>query len=228
MAKLREWARNARGESPVDGLGERIQTRFHTLDDFGISRLPLVHQHAMRFDPETPEEKESVSRLRDAGWDVAFYLGSRKLLGPEPSKAEWAETDELSKLRAISRAIHVTDTVALAELPDPRDLWAHGREVLGGTPAGPLPGTLGRWSVVASPIRADRKACLDCHRAGGVAYVPAGDTGPLRVGDALGVVVFVYSRSQKSAEAGAPVLLTSAQPLDTPPPALPLLPAAVQ
>jgi hypothetical protein len=125
-------AENADGEYPIESLVDCLQARFHTLDGFGMSRMAVVPEHVRSFNPQTPEEQASVSQLRDAGLDVAFYLGGRGLLKPRPTKAEWENGGEFGDRRAISMPMFVTDPKGLVDLPHPTELWNEGRNALAG------------------------------------------------------------------------------------------------
>jgi hypothetical protein len=186
-------------DSPVESLNQCIQDRFRNLDRFGMSRMSV---HSWSFYPVTPEERSAVTRLREDGWEVGFYLGGRELLErPGITEAEWNEADESSFRRAVSKPISITGQEPPPDLPRPWELWGHARKALAASDvADSYTASVGRWSIDARPVRADRQVCLKCHDEGGATAFPSPDEEggrPLRVGDALGVAIYVYARPPK-------------------------------
>ena len=190
--------RSASEASPVDALDHSVQERFRTLTSFGMSRMPLVPQHVYQFDPETPEEKAAVADLRNQGLSVGLYLGGLGLLGSPMSEADWKKGGEYDLRRAISDPIVVSGAATPEGLPKPWELQEIGRRALEASAAGDrYEASFGRWSVDVRPVRASQSACLECHKAGGTAAEResgAGTRPDLKVGDALGVAVYLYAR----------------------------------
>jgi Protein of unknown function (DUF3365) len=183
--------------SPVEALNYSVQERFRTTKGFGMSRLLVVPQHVW-FDPETPDEKAAVEDLRSGGWTVGLYLAGRGLLKPPMSESEWENAGEFSVRRAISKPIVISGETTPAELPKPWELQVIGRNALEASAASDrYEAAFGRWSVDARPIRANRAACLACHAtkpAAGSQRPGMDEDTDLRVGDALGLAVYVYTR----------------------------------
>lgn len=178
--------------SPVDPLNETIQARFQDIKRLGMARIP---KHIRHYSPETSDEKSAVAELRQAGLGMAFYLGGRGLQGPGMSKSEWENTDKYDRRKAVSEPIVVTNDETVKDLPRPWELWGLGREALAATvKADSFTRTFGRWSVDVRPVRANRQACLDCHDSG-FAAVPEDSEKTLKIGDPLGVVIYVYART---------------------------------
>ncbi len=175
----REMTAERLGRDPaasIEALDYCIQRRLHDFEGFGLSRLVDVPQHLDRFEPETSDESAAVARLRDSGRVVAIFLGGRGLLDP----ARDADKEPLGA-RTFSPPVDVTGTGGLT-LPAAAPLRALGRKALAASPAGEaVAGAVGRWRIDVRPVRADRQACIDCH---------APRTRDLRIGDALGVVVY--------------------------------------
>jgi hypothetical protein len=190
--------RSPAGASPVEALNYCLQERFHTLDGFGMARIPTVPQHVYQFDPETPDEKAAVEDLRRRGWTVGLFLGGRGLLKPPLSESEWKNKKEFEYMfrRAIGEPLVIAGETTPEGLPQPWELQAIGRTALEASTASDRYGaSLGRWSVDVRPIRADRAACFKCHTAEGANVLrPRGDLAELQVGDALGVAVYAYAR----------------------------------
>ena len=190
----RPWAEPSisEGESPIARLDRCIQRRLHENPGFGISRLVDVPAHLHRFEPESSEESKAVTTLTGSGWSVWLRLAGRGLMEPD-------RTEQFNE-QSIRRPIAVTDQELPVDTPRPRDLkQIAGRALaLSGTADLAL-GSVGRWSVEARVVRADRKACVDCHSRDDKARSPRVEgrgQGPMKVGDALGVVIYVFTRSQ--------------------------------
>jgi hypothetical protein len=176
--------------SPIDSLDKCIQGRMHRDDAFGMERLvhPLIQLHK-EFDPKTPAERAAVEGLRSSGWTVGLRLGGRSLLGGLP-------TAEGNDDRAISPSIGVTQGKLSDDQPGPDDLREIARKALQASEEngpGTAAGSIGRWSVEARVIRADRQDCLACHQ-------PRDANAPrdrrLKVGDALGVAIYFSTRDR--------------------------------
>jgi hypothetical protein len=186
---------------PVESLNQCIQTMLHDGDGFGLSRLPVVPQHVPRFSPETEKEKATVAALREAGWEVGLYLGGRGLLNPGMTEAEWEAAGVDSVRRAISEPILITEPKPSPDLPRPWELWADGQKALvASAVTDSYTSSFGRWTIEARPVRADRKSCLKCHASDGANPFRSAEEHekhPLRVGDALGVVIYVYAKAAK-------------------------------
>ena len=155
-------------------------------------RLVDVPAHLHRFEPESSEESKAVTTLTGSGWSVWLRLAGRGLMEPD-------RTEQFNE-QSIRRPIAVTDQELPVNTPRPRDLkQIAGRALaLSGTADLAL-GSVGRWSVEARVVRADRKACVDCHSRDDKARSPRVEgrgQGPMKVGDALGVVIYVFTRSQ--------------------------------
>ncbi len=180
--------RLVRGPASIEPLDYCIQRRLHDFEGFGFSRLADVPQHLYQFAPETSDERSAVAGLRWSGRAVAIYLGGLALLDPSrgPDK-------EPVGRRTFSPAIDVTGTAALA-LPPEGALRALSRKALAASDAGePVTSTVGRWRIDVRPVRADRQACLDCHAAIRPDLPPRAAPSvdhPLKIGDALGVVIY--------------------------------------
>lgn len=192
--------------SPVEALNQCIQERFHTTKGFGMNRLITVPQHVQWFSPETAAERNAVAQLQNKGYKVALYLGGRGLLRPKMIEAEREKAEEYSLRRAISKPLALTGEKDLEELPKPWELLAQGQRVLATAQGRNYQGSLGKWSIDARPVRANQPACLRCHandRA--IDGQPRNSAKPtlnvarntLRVGDALGVAIYVYKQTHK-------------------------------
>jgi hypothetical protein len=76
-------------ETVIDALDECIQERFSKADMlFGYDRVTPQTLHVNYFMAETRSEREAIAELEKGGWQVAFYLVGRRVLGPKPNLAE--------------------------------------------------------------------------------------------------------------------------------------------
>jgi len=76
-------------ETVIDALDERIQERFSKAEMFfGYDRVTPPTLHVNYFVAETRSEREAISELEKGGWQVAFYLVGRRVLGPKPNFTE--------------------------------------------------------------------------------------------------------------------------------------------
>jgi hypothetical protein len=193
--------RSVRGATAIEALDYSIQERFRNLSGFGMARMPVTPQHVDRFDPETSDEKAAVAGLRDRGWTVGLYLGGRGLLDPPMTESEWTGDGPYSFRKAISEPIIIVGDITPEDLPRPWELQAIGRRALeASTATDRYEDSFGRWSVDARAVRANQVACLKCHTAGRANDFRSRDTDPgatLRLGDALGVAIYVYARTQE-------------------------------
>lgn len=179
--------------SPIESLDERIQWRLHGHEGNGMMRLihPLLHRD--QFNPETPAEKKVIEDLQAAGWTVGLRLGARDLNMPSSSSVHRADP-------GLSLPIDITGRGFPVSLPTPDDLREVGCKALESSDwagRGVESGSFGRWSVEARVVRADRQACISCHasreKPSSAAQAAAGR---LKIGDAVGVAIYYYTRQR--------------------------------
>lgn len=188
--------------SPVDSLNDAILKRFQDVDEnqFGMSRMPWTTPgHVKEFAPETPQEKAAVADLRRQGWTVAVYLGGRRLSRTPLSRSEWESGNRYGMRRTLSEPLPITSAHEAENWPKPWELQEIGRKALTASMSkNHFDTSFGRWSVDARPVRATRQLCLDCHGSEiGSAFPnpPKSEPGELAIGDALGVLIYVYTRT---------------------------------
>ena len=159
----------------ITRLDECIQTRFLDRKAFGMSRIAVPSFHGMRvFQPENPTEITVVNQLRQRGIELAIYLVGQQTLSPQPFPTPRAR---LQGPASITLLAHSAPPVEEA-------LFADGKAALASI--GPCPGSdlkEGEWSVAMRPLRASNQACIQCHTT---------VNGAPKIGDALGVVMYVY------------------------------------
>ncbi|WP_143206217.1 DUF3365 domain-containing protein [Singulisphaera sp. GP187] len=165
-----------------------------------MSRLPIAHLAARYFKPETALEQTVVADFEKNDWEVSLYLVGREALTWDLSKAE-ENFDEWMDPRAINGPVLITAATVPKDHPSGRELREFGRDALIKAASGDsFMTTSGRWKIEARPVRADRQSCLNCHtseRATADPTIWEKQGPPLRVGDVLGVVLYLYARNPK-------------------------------
>jgi hypothetical protein len=205
------------GRSVIAPLDKCIQERFKKIDGrFGLARIrtPTTLHEDSYFKPETTEERELIQDLECNGWQVAFYLAGRRVLGPDHVKIG----DHTIGIRTIDGPISFTaphhhDSDKLTEmlrLPKRQQLKDHLKSAMVEfDKTDRYDFAIGKWMFAARPIRAQEN-CLKCHNSSGKVLeywrtvnpnhtsdnVPGEP--PLKVGDALGVAVYAIARARNN------------------------------
>jgi hypothetical protein len=207
-------------ETVIDALDECIQKRFSKFDmRLGRARIVTVKLPFDHFVAETPSEREAISELEKGGWQVAFYLVGRRILGTRPDTLPGMPVSGHEN-RIINGPVAITPstifdgrdhgtgqivatssvvsnwrkTLEQLELPELTEIWDDARKaMLVFEKRDQYDFPFRKWSIAARPIRA-KEACLKCH-TGEVPLTPP------KVGDALGVAMYAYARKQKGASA---------------------------
>jgi hypothetical protein len=149
-----------------------------------MSRILPWQFHGVRtFQPENPTEFAVVNQLQSKGYEVALYLAGRNILTtPSPAVALTLDTRRFG----VQGPAYITRLRDPKELPGPDGLLPDSRAALVSFQSGAgYDIRKGEWTVAMRPLRASNTACLQCHNAA------AGGSG-LKIGDALGVVLYVY------------------------------------
>jgi hypothetical protein len=180
-------------ETVIDALDECIQERFSKADvAFGYERVAPQTRHLNRFMAETQNEREAISELEKDGWQVAFYLVGRRVLGPKPdlpepqlrylfpyppvihgpiaitapSKFEERATvgrAETGPLGIYRKNYSENEMIEEFELPEPMSIWDNARKAaIEFEKRDQYDFSFGKWSIAARPIRA-KESCLKCH-----------------------------------------------------------------
>lgn len=189
-------------QTPVEELDSIVLPRFRSVDTkFGLARIPRAHRLGSRFEPQTAREREVLDRLVADGWEVAFYLGGRRLLGSLPSE------EEAKSIGTYNYDLHRTIDVPVSfteppdDLPSPLQLLGHGRKAMAAYfSTDTYRSSLGRWRVEAHPVRAHQGACLSCHNAQEKERPIVRDGKPIKPltgGDAIGAVIYVYAKRHR-------------------------------
>jgi hypothetical protein len=213
-------------ETVIDTLDECVQERFGKFDTrFGITRMRPLTLHVNYFLPETQAERDAVSELEKGGWQVAFYLAGRRILGPKPDMTKFTPYLLSDAHPIINGPIAISGPkdfnknkmIEQFDLPEPQKLWDDAQKAMSEfEKRDQYDFTVNRWNVAARPIRAG-ESCLQCHNNKPIARNADGATvikvrgdldlyafdarseTPIKVGDALGVAMYAYTRKQKGA-----------------------------
>jgi hypothetical protein len=173
----------------VDELDAYVQRRFLDIDHgFGIRRIGGMGT-AHVFQAENAEERSLTSRLKASGADLRMYLASLGAFGDEPSSADLHSYPRLG----IRGPVWVTERKRRPAF-DRRPLWQIAKRTLA-EPSGATVTRHDEWVVSARVVRASDDSCVACHTT----RAPMVSEGPLaervrqtRIGDPLGVVIYVY------------------------------------
>jgi hypothetical protein len=163
----------------VNRLDECIQHRFLDRKAFGMQRVAMQVHGLRQFRPENATEQAVVNQLEQKGYQVALYLAGRNVITiPSPGLT-------LASYRyGVQGPAYITHLGSPQELPPPDSLFEESRIALAAfkTDQG-YDIQRGDWTVTLRPLRASNAACLGCHAAAGP---------PVKIGDPLGVVMYVY------------------------------------
>jgi hypothetical protein len=192
---------HARTSDPDDcliaALHDRIQERFKEIDrGFGFRRIVTHGETPHRFNPENVRELEAVEGLAQARLRVVLYLSGRRLVeSPEAPASPGAVWQSIKGPVIVGATAAAAADGGAENPPRPVDLWSDARRAILAMTANDAYGfSSGRWRFSARPIRATDDSCLTCHRLAGATRFAIGDAGePLRLGDALGVVLYGYT-----------------------------------
>jgi hypothetical protein len=159
----------------IEQLHECIKLRFLDTRSFGMSRILPNRDRGIRvFHPENPAEQSVLSKLRLQGYEVGLYLAGRRILLERPA---------IDARRSTVQGPAFMTPFYKDELPPPELLLADSRRALINFEKGEgydiqKPG----WMVAMRPLRATNESCVQCH-------------GSVKIGDPLGVALYVYRRS---------------------------------
>jgi hypothetical protein len=168
----------------ISRLDECIQLRFLDAKAFGMRRILPMQYHGLRtFQPENATERGVVDQLRQKGYEVAFYLIGRNAL------IDRTQLEMLNPRRSAVQGPAFITPLHAGDFPQPDTLLEQGRRALLSFQKGEGYdiGKAG-WTVAMRPLRASNERCVQCHVAGAAS---AGKS-KLKIGDALGVALYVY------------------------------------
>ncbi len=163
----------------IPQLNECIQARFLDATAFGMRRILPYEFHGVRvFRPENATEGAVVDRLQQQNYEVALYLAGRGILTP-PTPLDFPRRDR------VQGPAYITRLGNPEELPGPEALLEESRRALISFQKGDgYDIHTSGWTVSMRPLRATSDKCVACHNTPG-----------LKIGDALGVAMYVYRKS---------------------------------
>ena len=180
------------GTEVLSSLDDCIQLRFLDTGAFGINRILPLHG-VRQFRPANAAERAAVDALEQKGYEVAFFLAGRQILHPSGGAAIGGILF-VDPRSGIQGPAYITRLAKTGDLPKPEVLLAHARAALTSFDDGNTSNTYetknGGWSVLLRPLRAASATCVQCHTRGA-----GGSNANLKVGDAIGVVLYVYRRT---------------------------------
>jgi hypothetical protein len=175
----------------ISALNDCIQQRFEEINDrFGVARFVRIGETPHRFQPESVAEMGSVRALEQARLQVVLYVAGTRVLRPTPTLPLVGNAHALAIIKGPVRV--TPGAIDQVPPPSPAQLWEEGRRAMHAFLTREAheftqPG----WTFSARPVRASGPACLECHRNRG-ADLTTGPDGPVKLGDALGVVMYGY------------------------------------
>ncbi len=133
----------------------------------------MPYHGVRKFQPENANELAVVDRIQKKGYELAVFLAGRTILSlPLPM--------------SVQGPALVTNLLDPKQLPASDVLRPESRAALASFQTGNEYDTrVGDWTVTMRPLRASNAGCVACHNPG------ASQSG-VRIGDALGVVMYVF------------------------------------
>jgi len=194
---------NVNEAAELDVLDQVVQKRFHNVIGFGMARIATERQ----FIPESREEKEAVNQLKRADYEICFYLAGRGIL------QDIKERDRVSHSHfgnswghTMSGPVFLSDR-KLKALPDARVMWEPARQAFRNFSEGASRYSFeaNGWQIEARPVRVSAESCLRCHGydtlityppEGGTSYMKDKERNNLRVGDPVGILLYVHKQKK--------------------------------
>jgi len=180
------------GPDPIAHLDECIQRRFLGTGAFGMGRvLPNRYHGVAQFQPEDATEERVVTELAQKGFQVTVFLAGRHVLDTPPVGMPVGRF-------GLQGPAHITGTNSATALPDPEVLLAEGRKAMQSLASkedhsAGYEINKGSWTVALRPLRASNERCVMCHTVGFGTLVRDRGRNP-KLGDALGVAMYIYRR----------------------------------
>jgi hypothetical protein len=199
QAPLTDAERAAVLISSFDGC---IQGRFTDVDEkFGFRRIVNPGETPHRFKPENAREIDAVRGLEGAGLRVVLYLTGRRVLREELQPDEPGANPFRALIKGpvlITNAAGENAPAGAVPAPPSVNLWRVSRQaMLAFAKRDSFEFAKADWNFIARPVRASDATCLHCHRDPYSSGIPrAGEPSNLKIGDALGVVLYGYQRTK--------------------------------
>ena len=164
----------------ITQLDDCIHKRFLDRKAFGMSRILPQQYHGVRtFRPENATEQAIVNQLEQKGYQVALFLAGRNVQVP---------ISGLAPARyAVQGPAYITHIPNPQELPPADQLLEESRAAFRAFDKSEAYDLhQGDWTIAFRPLRASNAACVQCHNSRSAPNV--------KIGDPLGVVMYVYRR----------------------------------
>ena len=178
-------ARNP-SKDALSGLDDCIQKRFLDTGSFGINRILPLHG-VRQFHPANVDEQATVEDLEQKGYEVALFLAGGQILQPSRGSSirGYLFIDPRSDVQGPA---FITRLVKTGELPNPNALLPDARAALTSfDSSNSYEAQHDGWTILMRPLRATKETCVQCHTRGA-----GGANASLKIGDALGVVLYVF------------------------------------
>jgi hypothetical protein len=172
------------GTDVLSGLNDCVQKRFLDTGSFGINRILPLHG-VRQFRPANSNERATVEDLEQNGFEVALFLAGRQILDSSGNKF-------FDPRSSVQGPAYITHLPKIDELPNPNALLPDAQAALASFDARDrYEAQHDGWNIQIRPLRATGETCVQCHTRG-----PGGNNSKLKVGDALGVVLYVFRPAQ--------------------------------
>lgn len=177
---------NNSGTDVLSGLNDCVQKRFLDTGSFGMNRILPLHG-VRQFRPANAMERATVEDLEQKGYEVALFLAGRQILNSSGNK--------LSDPRSgVQGPAYITHLPKIDDLPNPNALLLDARAALLSFDAKDrYQAQHDGWNIQLRALRATSETCVQCHTRGA-----GGANSNLKIGDALGVVLYVFRPAQPS------------------------------
>ena len=173
------------GTDVLSGLNDCIQKRFLDTGSFGMNRILPLHG-VRQFRAADATERAAVDDLEQKGYDVALFLAGRQILD--------SPKDKYDPRSGVQGPAYITHLPKIDELPGPNALLPDARAALLSFDARDgYEAQHDGWNIQLRPLRATSETCVQCHTRGA-----GGANSNLKIGDALGVVLYVFRPAQRA------------------------------
>lgn len=175
----------------ISAFNDCIQDRFKDIiDRFGVSRIVKLGETPHRFQPESVAEMGSVRALEQARLEVVLYVAGTRVLRPAPALPLVADAHAYAIIKGPVRVTAGSSPTDAARAPSASALREEGRRAMRAFATSESHEfTQSGWNFTARPVRASGTACLRCHQHANPATI---QNDPVKLGDALGVVLYGY------------------------------------
>jgi hypothetical protein len=168
------------GTDVLSRLDDCIQKRFLDTGSFGISRILPLHG-VRQFRSANADERAIVEDLEQKGYEVALFLAGRQILDSSGNRF----FDPRSGVQGPANITHLSK---MDELPNPNALLPDARAALTAfDSSNSYEAQHDGWTILMRPLRATKETCVQCHTRGA-----GGANASLKIGDSLGVVLYVF------------------------------------